>query len=291
MRLVTLKAGLISSVVFAMLAGVSPMAALAAHGPGLRAAAGYAVLADGTGLTCTDSTVTGPVGVSSSSTAITQTGCTLTVQVAPGAYAAFLKAYSGIAGNLTPCKVLTGTLAGVTLKQGTYCFDAAATLTGTLTLTGTGPWLFEIGTSGTGALTATGFTVVGSNPCNATWWVRNDVTLTGSAFQGTILGGGDITLTDTTLAGSALATGAVTMTRSPIVGCTGAGKVAKHHCNQGVGNGPEGCDPGNSNQGNKSRSNDELGGTPGDPGRQGGNGNASVGAKGNSTLHSNAKSK
>jgi hypothetical protein len=43
-------------------------------------------------------------------------------------------------------------------------------------------------------------------------------------------------------------------------------------CNQGVGNGPEGCDPGNSNQGDKSRSNDELGGTPGDPGRKGGNG-------------------
>ena len=40
------------------------------------------------------------------------------------------------------------------------------------------------------------------------------------------------------------------------------------HCNQGVGNGPEGCDPGNSN--NMHSSNDELGGVPGDPGRQGG---------------------
>jgi hypothetical protein len=39
-----------------------------------------------------------------------------------------------------------------------------------------------------------------------------------------------------------------------------------------VGNGPEGCDPGNSNQGDPARSNDELGGTPGDPGRKGGNG-------------------
>jgi hypothetical protein len=38
-----------------------------------------------------------------------------------------------------------------------------------------------------------------------------------------------------------------------------------------VGNGPEGCDPGNSNQGDPLRSNDELGGTPGDPGRKGGN--------------------
>jgi hypothetical protein len=294
MRRMTLKAGLISFVVFAMLAGVSPMAAAGASpkaAGGLGAAAGYAVLADGTGLTCTGSTVTGLVGVSSSSTAITQTGCTLTVQVAPGPYKAFLKAYSGIAANFLPCTVLTGTLAGVSLPAGTYCFDAAAVLTGTLTLTGTGPWLFEIGTSGTGALTATDFTVVGSNPCNVTWWVRQAVTLTRATFQGTILAGADITLTDTSLAGRALATGAVTMTGSNIVGCTGGGTGARQHCNQGVGNGPEGCDPGNSNQGNASRSNDELGGTPGHPGRQGGNRNANVQAKGNSTLHSTAKSK
>src|SRR5450756_2031292 len=202
MRRVTLKAGLISFVVFAMLAGVAPMAAAGASpkaAGGLGAAAGFAVLA-GTALTCTNSTVTGPVGVSSSSIVPTQTGCTLTVQVAPGAYAGFLTAYSGIAGSLGKCTVLTGTLAGVTLKPGTYCFDAAAVLTGTLTLTGTGPWLFEIGTSGTGALTATDFTVVGSNPCNVTWWVRQAVTLTRATFQGTILGGTDITLTDTSLA-------------------------------------------------------------------------------------------
>jgi hypothetical protein len=293
MRRVTLKAGLISFVVFAMLAGVAPMAAAGASpkaAGGLGAAARFAVLAD-TALTCTNSTVTGPVGVASSSTAVTQTGCTLTAQVAPGAYAAFLSAYSGIAGSLTPCTVLTGTLAGVTLGPGTYCFDAAATLTGTLTLTGTGPWLFEIGTGGTGALTATNFTVVGSNPCGATWWVRQAVTLTTSAFQGTILAGTDITLTGTSLAGRILATGAVTMTGGNIAGCTAAGKVAKPHCNQGVGNGPEGCDPGNSNQGNANRSNDELGGTPGHPGRQGGNHSASVVAKGNSTLHSHGTRK
>jgi hypothetical protein len=291
MRPVTRKAGLLSFVVFAMLAGASPMAAAGASpkaAGGLGAAAGFAVLAN-TALTCTNSTVTGPVGVSSSSTAVTQTGCTLTAQVAPGAYAAFLTAYSGIAGSLTPCTVLTGTLAGVTLGPGTYCFDAAATLTGTLTLTGTGPWLFEIGTGGTGALTATNFTVVGSNPCGATWWVRQAATLTTSTFQGTILAGTDITLTGTSLAGRALATGAVTMTGGNIAGCTAGGKVSKPHCNQGVGNGPEGCDPGNSN--NHNPSNDELGGTPGDPGRQGGNHNASVVAKGSSTLHSHGKRK
>ena len=41
----------------------------------------------------------------------------------------------------------------------------------------------------------------------------------------------------------------------------------KPACNQGVGNGPEGCDPGNSNH--NQPSNDENGGVPGAPGRQG----------------------
>ena len=40
--------------------------------------------------------------------------------------------------------------------------------------------------------------------------------------------------------------------------------------NQGVGNGPEQADPGNSNQGDPGNSNDEKGGTPGDPGKKGG---------------------
>ena len=251
----------------ALLFGAWPMAALATPAPGLRAAAGFAVLADSTGLTCTDSTVIGPVGVATAATAVTSTRCTMQVQVAPGAYAAFLADYNAIAANLTPCTVLSGTLAGMSLGSGTYCFPAAATLTGTLTLTGSGPWLFEIGTGGTGALTATNFTVVGGSPCNVTWWVRQAVTLTTSAFQGTILAGADITLTGTTLTGRALATGAVTMTGSHIFGCTAAGHVRRQPCNQGVGNGPEGCDPGNSN--NQNTSNDELGGTPGDPGRQG----------------------
>jgi hypothetical protein len=194
-------------------------------------------------------------------------------QVAAGGYADFLTTYDGIAGSLGPCDQTFGiadTLAGLSLGPGIYCFEAAATLTGTLTLTGAGPWYFEIGTLGTGAFTATSFTVVGGNPCSAFWWVRQDTTVTSSAFQGTIMAG-DITLTDTSLAGRVWATGAVTMTRTNIFGCDANGVVAKHHCNQGVGNGPEGCDPGNSNQGNPNNSNDELGGTPGNPGRKGGN--------------------
>jgi len=144
-----------------------------------------------------------------------------------------------------------------------------------LTLVG-GPkdtWLFKIGTSGTGALTGTNFTVVmegGAVPCNVYWWVAEAATMTDSNFKGIILAGAAITITRGTFAGEALAKAAVTLKGVAATGC-GSGNPPRQFCNQGVGNGPEGCDPGNSNQGNPSRSNDELGGVPGDPGRKGGN--------------------
>jgi hypothetical protein len=254
----------------ALLVGALPVAA-ASTAPGPGAAAGFAVLADGTGLTCTGSTVAGPVGVSSSTTAVTLTApyCDFPVPVAAGAYAAFRTDYAWIAGHLTPCHVLTGTLAGVTLGPGTYCFDAAATLTGTLTLTGTGPWLFEIGARAVGALTANSFTVVSTNPCNAVWWVQADVTMTTSHFVGTILGGGAITLTDTTLNGRAWATGAMTMTGSTISGCLGSGTPVPVQCNPGKGKGHEDCDRGHSKKCDQDRSNDDHGDKGGSPGRWG----------------------
>jgi hypothetical protein len=188
----------------------------------------------------------------------------------------FNRAYDAFA--LVSCDtVLTGTLADVTLAPGVYCFDAAATLTGVLTLDGpkNGIWIFKIG-SGTGALTGTNFfsSVVmagGGQPCNVYWWVAQAATMTDSNFVGTILAGADITITRGTFTGDALAKAAVTMTGTNLVGCEGGKGNGHHLCNQGVGNGSEGCDPGNSNHGNSS--NDENGGTPGNPGRKGGNGN------------------
>jgi len=258
-------------------------------GPFLGAASGFAALAGGPAagaVTCTTSTVTGDVGVVPPGTFV-NTACTVgTVNTnATVAYADFLNAYDTLQFN-TPCdQTLTGTLAGVTLSPGVYCFPAAATLTGTLTLNGPadGVWIFKIGTGGTGALTGTGFSVVmagdaaGTCP-NVYWWVAQDATLTTSNFLGTILAGADITVTGGTFVGEALAggagsiavpTGAVTLTNSSIHACAPAGGNVVHvkgKCNQGVGNGPEGCDPGNSNH--KNPSNDELGGTPGNPGRK-----------------------
>ena len=165
----------------------------------------------------------------------------------------------------------------IRLSADTPEYSAAATLTGTLTLKGPskGSWLFKVGTSGTGALTGTNFSVVldGATACNVTWWVAEAATMTTSNFTGSILAGADITATGGTFEGRALAKAAVTLTNVAFVGCQG-GSVSdggKQSCNQGVGNGPEACDPGNSNQGFPFRSNDEMGGTPGNPGRKGGN--------------------
>ena len=174
--------------------------------------------------------------------------------------------------------MLTGSLAGVTLPPGTYCFPAAATLTGRLTLDGpsNATWLFKVGTGGTGALTGTSFDVVmanGASACNVTWWVAEAATLTDSNFIGTILAGAADAVTRGTFEGRTFSKADVTVTGAALLGCT-AGIIGGGHengapklkCNQGVGNGAEGCDPGNSNHHNAS--NDELGGTPGQPGRK-----------------------
>jgi len=243
----------------------------------------FAVLANAA-VTCTNGTVTGSVGtfLATPTGSVTQTICPVTGTVDVGgaaavaAYDAFLTTYAALAPSPSDnCTMLTGTLDGVTLAPGVYCFDAAATLTGTLTLKGpaNGTWLFKIGTSGTGALTGTNFSVVmsgGATPCNVTWWVAQAVTMTTSNFQGNILAGAAVTLTGGTFAGNIASQADVTITGTAVTGCEGSasdgGGAVEGKCNQGVGNGPEGCDPGHSN--NHNGSNDENGGTPGQPGRK-----------------------
>lgn len=263
-------------------------AAFAQSAPQLGSAAGFAVLSaaanDGGAVTCTDSLIIGDVGSSGPPASVTKVNCVTGAVVAPVStqvLADFNNAYEALAGQSCD-RFLTGTLAGVILRPGVYCFSAAAELTGTLTLDGgpTDTWLFKVGTSGTGALTGTNFSVVmanGGEACNVTWWVAQATTMTTSSFIGTVLAGAAITGTGVAptspFQGRALAKAGVTMTNVALTGCLGGsiGGTAKPKCNQGVGNGPEGCDPGNSNQGNPFRSNDETGGLPGTPGRKGGN--------------------
>jgi len=222
---------------------------------------------------------------------------------AKAAYQSFLDQYAALAPKVGDvCPVITGTLAGQSLSPGVYCVSSEAK-TGVLTLSGgsNATWLIKVPS---GALTGTNFSVVlagGAQACNVTWWVDAAATMTTSAFQGNILAGAAITFTGGTLNGNAWAgaagVGDVTFTGTAVVGC-GSSKgpghdkcdndKGKHHdkdkdrdgddckdkdkdkdkCNQGVGNGPEGCDPGDSNH--HHGSNDEDGGRPGDPGRHGG---------------------
>lgn len=168
--------------------------------------------------TCTRSTVsTGNVGTSG---AITYTSCVVAQSsaVTPSAQnlTDFASATTTIAA-LACDQTLTGTLAGITLAPGVYCFTAGATLTGNLVLNGpsTAIWTIKTGTGGAGALSATSFNVSmsgGGLAKNVYWQSKNSTDLTSSTFLGNILSGNAITITTTDLTGRALATGAITLT-------------------------------------------------------------------------------
>jgi hypothetical protein len=296
-----------SLIALAALLSAAPMA-WAASAPSLGTASNFAVLSaapnSGGAVTCTTSTVNGDVGSSGAMASVVQTGCTINGAIVAPVSAKVLSDFNNAYDQYAniPC---TGNLdtaytgATLTLTPGVYCNAAAVTFTdSTLTLDGQGNanavWIFKIGTGGTGALTGTNFSVIMANSgdsCNVSWWVAEASTMTTSAFQGTILAGAAVTITGiagtpttTTLNGDVLAKAAVTLTDVIVTGC-----VSKKHghdndkdhdkghdkdhdkCNQGLGNGPEGCDPGHSDQHNPWGSNDENGGTPGNPGRKGGN--------------------
>ena len=222
------------------LAVILPFAALLHASPALAqvslgAAEDFAVLG-GSAVTLTDSAVRGDVGVNLLG-AVTQTNSTISGTVYVGdtvaelAYYGFLAAYDEIAAQ--PCGTVLTVLSGKTLVPGVYCVSAAATETGgVLTLNGssTDTWIFKIGTSGTGALTGTNFSVVmpGGDMCNnnVIWWTAEAATLTDSALVGTILAGAAVTVTRGSLDGQAMAKAAVTIT-SKVATCgfvSGAGE-------------------------------------------------------------------
>jgi Ice-binding-like len=174
-------------------------------------------------------------------------------------------------------------IGGLSLGTGVYCFPSSADLAAgtTLTLTGAGPWIFQIGSTLT---TGAGSSVVmssGSGAGAVFWLVGSSATLgANTQFAGNILAVASISLDGgDTVAGRLIAlAGAVTMdgaasTVNATANPSGSVPVGnppfceehkKHEkCNQGGGNGPEGCDPGKSSLNSPFDSNDENGGTPG----------------------------
>ncbi|MDI1337564.1 MAG: ice-binding family protein [Lacunisphaera sp.] len=263
---------LLAGTVIAALFGTASIAqATPWHKPSVDSTPTFAVLA-GSAATLTNAIVIGDVGVDHGP--LTQTTSVITGAVHVGdpvahaAYADFLADYAAIA--LLPCdQVISGNLAGQFLTPGVYCVDAASTTTGgVLTLVGsaTDTWIFKIGTSGTGALTGTNFTVVLSSgeTCNnnVIWWTAEAATLTDSVFIGSILAGADITVTRGSVDGQLLAKGAVTVTGALINDCGVVTVTPKPKANEGVGNGVDGNTPGHLHNGG----NDDPAFTPGNPG-------------------------
>ena len=199
---------------------------------GSAASSNFAVLAKAS-ITCTDGNITGDVGtfMAEPSGSVTTTSCPITgtkrlgEEAATQAFDGFLSTYAALAPKPEDvCTALTGTLAGVILSPGVYCFNGAATLTGLLTLDGPsdGIWKFTIGTGDIGALTGTGFSVVmagGGQACNVTWWVAQAATMTDSHLVGKILAGAGITLTRGTFRGNASAKANATITGTAVTSC------------------------------------------------------------------------
>jgi len=256
----------------------------------------------------TGSVINGDVGSSGPLASVVLVNSTVNgsiiAPVSAGVVDAFNTALSN--GLALPCDQYFSANAytGVTLHlaSGVTCSNTAAvTFTNTtLVLDGSGPWTVVVSSapaadgSRTGALTGTDLNVVMGDgsavPCDAvTWYVAQAASLTVDAvtvpatnFVGTIYAGAAITFVGvagstaaSTINGDALAGAKVKVTDTTVTACT---TIKGHHygqrkekCNQGVGNGDEGCDPGHSDRHNPWGSNDENGGTPGHPGRKGGN--------------------
>ena len=217
----------------ALLIVISPATALAATDPGLGSAGNFAVLA-GTTVTNTGPTwITGLLGVSPG-TAVT--GFPPGVSgvrhkgdsVALTAKTNLTAAYTNAAAQ--PCPGTNNfsgvNLGGKSLVPGVYCQTTAPSLTGTLTLNGSGIYIFQIGSTLVTASGARVRLIGGAQPCQIFWQVGSSATIaTSTTFVGTIMALTSIAMqTGATLNGRALArNGAVTLDTNRINRTSGCG--------------------------------------------------------------------
>jgi hypothetical protein len=202
----------------------------AAISPSLGAAASYSVLAGSIVTNTGPTTVSGDLGISPSiGVPPHYTGFPPGVVGPPGTiHDADAEASAAQADNTAAFAFLDQgcdvTYAGVQdlslvspLGPGTYCADAF-TLTGNLTLSGSGVWIFK---SAATLTTSAGSSVTGGDPCNVWWRLASSGTLgTNTSFIGNILALTDINLqTGASLNGRAMAqTGQVTLDSNTISG-------------------------------------------------------------------------
>jgi ice-binding like protein len=125
------------------------------------------------------------------------------------AYAALLPTAQTCGTNLSG-KILGTDPAAVTLSPGVYCFDSSAQLTGTLTLSGNGVYVFQIGSTLTTASNSTVVLTNGALCGNVFWQVGSSATLgTGTIFAGNLIAfTSDTVTTGVSVAGRVFALGA-----------------------------------------------------------------------------------
>ena len=113
------------------------------------------------------------------------------------------------------------------LGPGVYCSPTSLFITGNLTLTGSGVWIFQTGTT---LVTSSGSSVIGGDPCNIWWRIGSAATLgTTTSFIGTIVAqnGSTALQTGATLNGRVLVLSAGTLTldantiSGPVCGSSG----------------------------------------------------------------------
>ncbi len=224
-----------------------PPKAYAATSPSLGQADGFAVLANTSITDVPTSAITGNVGLSAGAS-ITGLKCsevTGTIYDGDGGYTGngggtaclvtnaglvtqaktdLVSAYNALsAADNAACTVdygsVTKDLVGLSLVPGVYCAEGgsgAFTLSGTLTLSGSGVWIFR---SGSTLVTSGTANVVGGDPCNVWWKVPSSATIASStSLKGNILASTSIGMvTGASLNGRALAqTGAVTLQSNTI---------------------------------------------------------------------------
>lgn len=207
------------SVVILIVNLVLPVGAFAATSPVLVGSAGYSVLG-GAGVTCTGSSKTsGAVGVSPGTSI---TGFPSPCNAGGGTDSNNASAIATQADALSAFGTLNQTCDHTygaqdltllsPLSPGVYCSTSSFTLSGNLTLTGSGVWIFKTVST---LITSSGATITGGDPCNVWWRIGSSATLgTTTSFIGTIIAQNGVTALDTgaILNGRVLALSAGTVT-------------------------------------------------------------------------------
>jgi hypothetical protein len=222
--------------VTAVIAGAWPARASAATQPKLGTALNFAVLAGSTITDTGPTVITGNLGLSPG-TAVTGfppgsvTGTQhVTDAVALQAQNDLITAYTSAASAPSTSDLTGQDLGGKNLVPGVYTFSSSAQLTGPLTLSGNGVFIFRIGSTLTTASNAVVRLTNGAQACAVYWQVGSSATL-GSAtqFQGNLMALTSITMVTgaNILTGRALArNGALTLDTNRITPPAGTCTVA-----------------------------------------------------------------